>query len=202
MVHIYEFEVRELADRVLNASLPFPRTVFYGSSSIRLWPSLGDDFPGTPIVNLGFGGSTLEACAHWFEALVPPAHPRSILLYAGDNDLGDGRSPEQVHASYLALREKSARLLPGVPICFLSIKPSPLRWALADRMRRANALIAASAESLGPAGFLDVFDEMLDERGEPRTELYEGDQLHLSPAGYRLWADFLKRSPAAHIMFS
>ena len=45
--------------------------MFYGSSSIRLWDTLAEDIdPG--VVNLGFGGSTLQACDYFFERLVRP----------------------------------------------------------------------------------------------------------------------------------
>ncbi len=48
-------------------------------------------------INLGFGGSTLAACAWFFDPIVAPvSHPQTLILYAGDNDLGDGRHPEEV----------------------------------------------------------------------------------------------------------
>lgn len=72
---------------------------FYGSSSIRLWATLASDFPGLSVVNLGFGGATLAACVYFFERLVLPCSPASLVLYAGDNDLGDGRRPEDVAGS-------------------------------------------------------------------------------------------------------
>jgi len=34
--------------------------VFVGSSSIRLWSTLKQDFPGLNVINRGFGGSQLE----------------------------------------------------------------------------------------------------------------------------------------------
>src|SRR5215470_9581276 len=95
----YEQEVRELEQAVavrVNGDRP---PVFYGSSSIRLWTTLAEDFDPR-VLNLGFGGSTLEACLYFFARLVPPTHPRSLLLYAGDNDLGDGRSPDDVFATF------------------------------------------------------------------------------------------------------
>ena len=95
MMQWYESEVEALvratATRV-NGSRP---PVFYGSSSFRLWDKLAEDVD-PHVLNLGFGGSTLEACDYFFPRLVWPVHPCSLLLYAGDNDLGDGRSPEQV----------------------------------------------------------------------------------------------------------
>jgi hypothetical protein len=75
----YEGEVRALertnAGRV-NGNHP---PVFYGSSSIRLWDTLGQDVDPR-VMNLGFGGATLEACDYFFPRLVPPLHPRSLLL--------------------------------------------------------------------------------------------------------------------------
>src|ERR1700738_2088625 len=84
MVQWYESEVQELeraADGRVNGNRP---PVFYGSSSIRLWETLAEDFDPR-VLNLGFGGSTLEACDYFFARLVPPVHPRSLLIYAGDN---------------------------------------------------------------------------------------------------------------------
>ncbi len=43
------------------------------------------------------------ACDYFFDRLVVPVHPRSLLLYAGDNDLGDGRSVEEVLAETVSL---------------------------------------------------------------------------------------------------
>ena len=186
----YEYEVREL-ERTRDPGPGEPAPVaFYGSSSIRLWETLDDDFPGVGIVNLGFGGSTLAACAHYFARLVPPCRPRSMLVYAGDNDLGDGRSPEDVLASLRDLL-RQADALPGpIPIAFLSIKPSPARQYLDDQIRRANALARGEIEARpgGRGRYIDVYPRMLDAGGRPLPELYAEDGLHLSRLGYRLWA--------------
>src|SRR5277367_429584 len=108
----YEPEVRELERTLPHVECP---AVFYGSSSIRLWPRL----ESRQIVNRGFGGSTLEACVYFFERLVLPLHPRSLVVYAGDNDLGDGRSPEQVLVWFRELAVKIDLRLPGVPFGFM-----------------------------------------------------------------------------------
>jgi hypothetical protein len=73
-----------------------PKLIFYGSSSITLWDTLYADFKEYKPVNLGFGGSTLAACVWFFEQVVAPYNPEAIILYAGDNDLGDGRHAEEV----------------------------------------------------------------------------------------------------------
>jgi lysophospholipase L1-like esterase len=187
----YEAEVevleRSLAGRV-NGNRP---PVFYGSSSIRLWDTLAEDFDPR-VLNLGFGGSTLAACDYFFARLVPPAHPRSLLVYAGDNDLGDGRSVEQVLASFLSMAGKVAETLGAIPFGFVSVKPSPARWALRDRIRRLNGLVRAAIEAQPGGYYVDVFSAMLDKTGEPRAEFFLDDGLHLSREGYRLWGRVLQ----------
>ena len=187
----YEAEVRELeraqAGRVAGERPP----VFYGSSSMRLWETLAEDVDPR-VLNLGFGGSTLEACDHFFARLIPPVRPRSLLLYAGDNDLGDGRSVDEVFGWYRSLAGKVEREAGAIPFGFLSIKPSPARWPIVERIRRLNELVREDMEARGRGYYVDVFSAMLDAEGAPRAELFQADGLHLSREGYRLWARLLE----------
>lgn len=187
----YEAEVQDLeracALRPKGARPP----VFYGSSSIRLWSTLAEDFDSR-VLNLGFGGSTLEACDYFFGRLIPPVSPRSILLYAGDNDLGDGRGPEQVLGWFRSFADKVDRSLGAIPFGFLSVKPSPARHSIMERIRRLNELIACEIHSRPSAYYVDVFAAMLDEGGKPRQSYFLEDGLHLSHEGYRLWSKLLE----------
>jgi lysophospholipase L1-like esterase len=191
----YEDEVHQLEKKVHATAEATNRTVFYGSSSIRLWTTLARDFPENKVLNIGFGGSTLAACGWFFERLVIPAQPRSIVFYAGDNDLGDGRHAEEVYLFFCALSAKMQQQMPDVPFTFVAIKPSPARWHIIDRIRFANYLIQKKIETLPGFHFVDVFTPMLDARGYPRKELFENDGLHLSPKGYALWQQVLLQHP-------
>ncbi|MEO8256119.1 MAG: GDSL-type esterase/lipase family protein [Acidobacteriota bacterium] len=162
--------------------------MFYGSSSFRIWRTLAEDLGSFRAVNLGFGGSTLQACDHFFERLVLPMHPASLVVYAGDNDLGDGRRPEQVVDSFRALLAKVLRDLGSCPFGFVSIKPSPSRLALLPRIRQTNNAIRQELGRHPTAFFIDVFEPMLDRRGQLRPELFLEDGLHLARPGYDLWA--------------
>lgn len=187
----YEDEVRAVERdcvRRVNGTRP---PVFYGSSSVRQWDTLAEDVDPA-VLNLGFGGSTLEACDYYFERLVPPVHPRSLLVYAGDNDLGDGRSVEQVFAWYRLLVYKVARSLGGIPFGFVSIKPSPSRFAIIDRIRRFNDLVRGEIESRPTAYYVDMYSHMLDESGKPNAGFFLEDGLHLNREGYRLWGQLLQ----------
>src|SRR4051812_9240542 len=123
MMFWYEDEVKALERHAVHSANGHP-PVFYGSSSFRLWTTLAEDFDPR-VLNLAFGGSTLEACAWFFDRVVTPARPRSLLIYAGDNDLGDGRTVDDVFRFFRSLAEKVAALAAPIPFGFVSVKPSP-----------------------------------------------------------------------------
>lgn len=171
---------------------PAPRgVVFVGSSSIRLWKTLKDDFPGQHIIQRGFGGSHLAHTLHFADRIILPYAPSAVVVYAGENDLADGRTPEEVLGDFQALQVKIATALPHARLIYLSIKLSPSRTRIHDAVRRANALIEAACATDPRCVFVDVATPMLAADGSFRPELYAGDRLHLSPAGYALWRTLL-----------
>lgn len=187
----YEAEVQALERARVTLSPPSGAVVFYGSSSLRLWPELASAVGICDAVNLGFGGSTLAACAWFFERLVLPYNPRAIVFYAGDNDLGDGQSCEAVVGSFRTLLDKVDRYCGPIPFAFISIKPSPARWPIISRIRRTNAAIRQELAWRTASHYIDVFTPMLDTEGRPRHKLFVEDGLHLSEDGYQLWAEIV-----------
>lgn len=164
--------------------------LFVGSSSIRLWDGLEQAFasPSRAVVlKRGFGGSRMADCTALVDRLVLPYRPRLVVVYAGDNDLAEGRTPQQVLESFGGFVERVRQALPDTRIAYLSIKPSPLRAALLPAVRETNALIAGFARETPNLDFIDVFTPMLDDAGRPRAELFRDDALHLNEAGYALW---------------
>ena len=174
-----------------DAAHPPPRgaVLFVGSSSIRLWKTLAEDFPGVAVINRGFGGSEIRDSTWYADRIVVPYKPRLIVFYAGDNDIANGRSPQQLHDDFLAFVRRVRRDLPSVRIAFVSCKPSPSRAHLLDAQREANALIRAEAAKQKRVAFVDVFTPMLDANGQPRAELFIEDRLHMNAAGYAIWRD-------------
>lgn len=167
---------------------PANGVVFVGSSSIVKWTSLEHDFPGVKVINRGFGGSELYDSVFYADRVVIPYKPRIVVVYAGDNDLFAGKTPETVAADFKAFRTKVHAAVPTAKIVFIGIKPSPKRWAIRDQGMKANALIAADcAMDKQRLAFVDVWQPMLGADGLPRPELYVADQLHMTPAGYAVW---------------
>lgn len=171
--------------------------VFVGSSSIVKWTSLKQDFTGLNVINRGFGGSELADSAYYAERLVVPLHPSVVVVYAGDNDLSLGKTPEAVHASFQEFCGKVHAALPAARIVFIAIKPSPSRWKLKDKIIAANTLIAATCKADPRLAYADIYTPMLDAAGNPRPELFVKDMLHMNEAGYAVWtpivAALLKR---------
>ena len=164
--------------------------VFNGSSSIRLW-EVGKSFPNLPVVNHGIGGSTIPENTALVERLIFPLAPRTIVFYAGDNDIAKGHAPEQIVEDWKNYVETVRAKLPEVKIIYLSIKPSPARWALWRKAQAANALIKAHGETLKNVKFIDLSTVMLGEDGQPLGELFREDQLHLKPESYERWVKLL-----------
>ena len=166
---------------------PSQGVLFVGSSTIRKWTSLAKDFPAVPVINRGFGGSELSDSVSYADRIAIPYRPRLIVVYAGDNDLARGKTPEIVHGDFRAFCAKIHAALPQTRILFVAIKPSPSREKLKDKIIAANALIAAECQKDQRLGYADVYTPMLDAKGGMRPELFVQDMLHMNESGYALW---------------
>jgi lysophospholipase L1-like esterase len=187
-----EREIEKLEQKFVGKS--GGNVVFYGSSSIRLWPGLSRAFPDVAIDNLGFGGSTLDVCTYFFERVVVPRSPRGIVFYGGDNDLFLGATPQDVWNSLSQMLDLRDKHLGPVPFAFLSIKPSPARQQLLGAIEETNEWCQREIWNRENAYWVDVFNPMMDENetGVIQPQLFLGDRLHLSRAGYDVWNSVLR----------
>jgi lysophospholipase L1-like esterase len=188
----YNDEVNNIEDQLVKPKDEnIKRIVFYGSSSLRLWSTLESDFPELDIVNQSFGGSTLAACCWFFKRLVPAQSPDAMVVYAGDNDLGDGRHPEEVFLFFKNMMALIREYCGDIPVAFISVKPSLSRQYLADSILYTNKIIRDEIDRIHPnCTFVSVYDEMLV-NGVPDSRFYQDDGLHLSELGYELWKEIL-----------
>ncbi|MEX0715338.1 MAG: SGNH/GDSL hydrolase family protein [Planctomycetaceae bacterium] len=182
----WESTIRQFENRDRESPPPKGSVLFAGSSSARLW-DVEQSFPDLEAINRGFGGSVIADSTHFAERFILPLEPRIVVLYAGDNDLSRGKSPEAVAADFRAFVEKVRKGLPEVKIVFIGIKPSIRRWNLWEKMRQANGLTRAECEKDEALVFVDVAPAMLGDDGRPRKELFVADGLHLSEEGYAVW---------------
>jgi phosphoserine phosphatase/lysophospholipase L1-like esterase len=160
--------------------------VFLGSSNVRLWTTLDDDFTGLNPLRRGVGGARLSELAPQVSRLAVVSRPAAVVVSAGGNDIAAGASPEQVRDAFVAVVNTLRRELPDVRIAFASIGPSTKRWSQWEQQQQANGLIrdfiAAQGAESGMT-YIDIAPAFLTADGTPAVEAFIDDQLHPSTIG-------------------
>jgi len=188
----WEPEIAAFEEADLTNPPPKHPILFVGSSSIRLWRTLAEDFKGYPVLNRGFGGSQISDSTAFCDRIVARYEPSLIFLYAGDNDVAAGHTATQVLGDFRDFVAAVRAKLPNTPIAFISIKPSPSRWEHIDTIKAANQLISEYVKSDKRLTYVDIFLKMLDAEGKAREELFIADKLHMNAQGYTIWTEVIK----------
>jgi len=160
-----------------------------GSSSFTKWTDVKDYFPGYPIINRGFGGSTFIDLIRYASDIILPYQPKQIIIYCGENDFAANSDlkAEELLKRFKQLYGIIRKNYPLIPVDYISMKPSPSRKSLMPKFMEANALIREYLRTQKHAYFIDIYKYMLDSKGNLRPELYINDQLHMKPEGYAIW---------------
>lgn len=190
----WEKEITSIENRLKAMPPTKGGVVFAGSSSIRLW-KLDAGFPDLHAVNLGFGGSEIRDSTHFAPRILLPLEPATIVLYAGDNDVANGRSPEQVRDDFQAFVATIHAQLPKSRILYVAIKPSVSRWSRFETQSKANARVKAVCATDSRLTYVDVVSPMLGpDGGKPAADLFAKDGLHLSAKGYAMWNQLVAKA--------
>lgn len=163
--------------------------LFTGSSSIRLWKNLKEDFPRHNVVNMGFGGSNMKDLLFYTHEIILPLKPTQVFIYEGDNDIASGMSPEQIIGSADSIVTLIRKTLPNSELIFISAKPSLRRWHLRDKYQAFNQALLQWTKKKSNVKFADVWTLMLDGNGNVQQDIFVSDQLHLNDKGYSIWQE-------------
>ena len=164
--------------------------LFVGSSSFNYWKDISTYFPGYPIINRGFGGSSLTDIIHFSQETILKYKPKQIYIYCGENDIAasDTITPaivfERFKTLYTIIR---THLGNKVPVMYVSIKPSVARWSMEEKFFAANSLIRNFINKQKHTQFLDVHSAMLDSNGMVYKDIFIADKLHMNAKGYAIW---------------
>ena len=189
---------KEIADFKKQDSVSFPKSgqiLFVGSSSFTLWKDVQQYFPQHPIINRGFGGSTLLDVTRYEADIIFPYKPKQIVIYCGENDIANDSTVTGavVFERFKKLYDDIRLNLGKVPIVYVSMKPSPSRWHLRAKQTDGNERIRKFLrKKKRRAVFVDVWPGMLGADGKPREELYIADKLHMNAGGYAIWQKLLE----------
>jgi lysophospholipase L1-like esterase len=162
--------------------------VFIGSSTIRFWSTLTQDFPGQPVVNRGFGGSEIADSTHFAPRILFPYEPRKVFFRAGGNDLWAGKSVDQVFNDFKEFAETVHARLPAAKIYYISWSPSIARWKQHDKEKELNTLVAGYVAGKPYLQYIETYDLPLGPLGWPQARWFRLDGLHFNAAGYKLLA--------------
>lgn len=184
----WEADIRKFEEADRTSPPPRGGIEFVGSSSIRLWTTLAQDFPDKPVFNRGFGGSQLADSVNFADRIIIPYAPKQVVIYAGSNDINAGKSAAEVYGDFVALVTKIRKGLPRTKIAFIAVSPNPARWSQIDRVREVNRLVAAYCKEHNLT-FIDTFSLMLGEDGQPKPDIFVSDRLHMNAKGYAIWRE-------------
>lgn len=165
-----------------------------GSSSFTKWTDVQDYFPGYPMLNRGFGGSSLPDVIRYVDDIIFPYNPKQVIIYCGENDVASSDTItaqivlQRFQQLFFTIRNK----LPKVPVAFISIKPSPSRWKFEPVIVEANRFIKKFLRKQTKTKFVNVHDAMLNKDGSVMTDIFLGDNLHMNEKGYKIWQKVLR----------
>lgn len=176
------------------ARFPAPGgAVMAGSSTFRMWETAVRDFAPLPVINRGFGGSTMEELLALQDKLVWQYKPKVVLIYEGTNDLlPEASSLPEVLEQYSQFLAATAKALPGVKFLVFAINHTPARDHRWPVMSQANAALKALAAQYPGSVFVDLVPLLLDAQGRPDPQYYLPDGQHLNAKGYARWAPAVK----------
>lgn len=183
---ISRFEEMDLLDPPSDSAV-----MFLGSSSIRLWSTLEEDFPEMEVFSRGFGGSKTTDMLHYFDRLFGGARPAAIVYFCGNNDLVRGVSPDSVVTNITLFLDRITEELPEAHVYVLSLKASISQIRTMENVKRTNRILGKRLQDYPNATYVDVIHTMLDEHGQPLPEIFSPDNNHMNRAGYRRWTEVL-----------
>jgi len=178
---------------IKNDSIQMPAAnsiLFVGSSSFNYWKDISNYFPSYPIINRGFGGSSLTDLIYFNQETILKYKPKQIYIYCGENDIAasDTITPQIVFERFKTLYTIiRTHLGKKIPIMYVSIKPSVARWNMEDKFVAANALIHNFINKQKHTEFLDMHSAMLDANGMVFKDIFIADKLHMNAKGYAIW---------------
>ena len=181
----YESSIAAFEAQDKKSPPPATPTVFIGSSTFTRWKALAAEFKEFTAINRAFGGSTLADVLYFTDRMVIAYQPKTVVLYAGTNDIARGASPEKVQHDFEQLAEKIHASLPNTQIHFISAIPSPSRVKVAGKMDELNALAQKYIAQHDFLHYVDARFALSDPEKQPDPKLYAIDHLHPNAEGYK-----------------
>jgi len=170
--------------------------LFLGSSSFRLWDSLPEDLSPYSVIKRAYGGAKYRDLAIYTPDLIRGLRFRKAVVFIANDITGKDDDTDPVVVGKLArlVVEQIRREQPTTEIYLLAVTPTPSRYVHWPRIQQTNRELRSIARNLKGVHYIPTSYAFLDADGEPKAEYFVEDKLHLNAAGYRVWAELIKRS--------
>lgn len=180
--------------------------LFLGDSITDAWGGEGhrENAPGASIfkeefeplgaANFGIGGDrTQHVLWRLQNGEFDDIKPKVVMLMIGTNNSnGNDNTAEEIADGVKAIVKEIHTRSPETKVLLLAVFPRGEKPnAQREKIAQVNEIISKLDDEGKTVKYLDIGDQFLEEDGTLPKEIMP-DFLHLSPAGYRIWADAVK----------
>lgn len=193
-VKAWESEIEKFEQLDITKSYPSDAILFAGSSSIRMWSTIGKDMLPYNVIQRGYGGAKLSDFAVYADRIIYPHPCQAIVIFIANDISGNenDKSPLEVSQLFKKTLYIIRRKFTDTPVFWISITPTPARWHVWPEIQEANGMIKEICESHRNTYYIDTEKYFTNASGLPRSELFLEDKLHLNPEGYAIWTGIIK----------
>ncbi len=193
-VKAWENEIEKFEQLDITKSYPSDAILFAGSSSIRMWSTIGKDMLPYNVIQRGYGGAKLSDFAVYADRIIYPHPCQAIVIFIANDISGNDndKSPLEVSQLFKKTLYIIRRKFTDTPVFWISITPTPSRWHVWPEVKEANGMIKEICESHRNTYYIDTEKYFTNASGLPRGELFIEDKLHLNGEGYRIWSGIIR----------
>jgi hypothetical protein len=193
-VKAWESDIEKFEQLDISKSYPSDAILFAGSSSIRLWSTIGKDMLPYNVIQRGYGGAKLSDFVVYADRIIYPHPCRAIVIFIANDIAGNDndKSPLEVSQLFKKVLYIIHRKFSDTPVFWISITPTPARWHVWPEIKEANEMIKEICVKHKNTYFVETEKYFLTSSGIPRSDLFVADRLHLNADGYAIWAEIIR----------
>lgn len=194
-VERWEKEIQKLEALNRDEQYSSDAILFLGSSSIRRWSEIAIDMAPYRPIQRGYGGAKYSDVAVFAERLIHPHRYRALVMFVGNDVSGrpQDHTPDEVERLVRHIIDVSQQHQSDAPVLIIEVTPTNKRFNAWPQIRALNARLREIALTTPNTYFVATAGDYLDPDGQPRSELFVEDQLHLNSDGYDLWSTLIRR---------
>lgn len=192
------YDNKVAAFAVENANYSKGQIVFIGDSITDLC-HLDNYYQDLPkkTYNRGIGGDVTDGVYRRLQVSLYDIEPSEIVLMIGINDINLGKSTDEIITNYKNILDDIKIHLPTAKLFAMSILPMNEDLGYFSDIDAQNQKVIAANTRIKPLveekeyTYVDLFSSVKNENGR-LTKEYSIDGIHLSDAGFKVWANMVK----------